>query len=97
MSIQFKNKTRHQVKISVAEFEIIFFFIIIYCTKEQQGSFTISLSALKRSVGLFLNSSIFIIGLKKGRFVHLLIRTDIKKINHCFKFTPWWTVQLLSQ
>lgn len=53
------------------------FFIIIYCTKEQRGSFTISLSALEKSVvfTILKPKSVFIIGLDKyWRFVYLLIR-----------------------
>lgn len=72
------------------------FFIIIYCTKEQRGSFTISPSALKKSV-VFTTlkpKSVFTIGLDKlWRFVHLLISTDIKK--NKFKFIPSWTIHLL--
>lgn len=60
------------------------FFFIIYCTKEQQGSFTISLSALKRSVVLLLNSRVFssldlinVVGLSVNKTAQTL-----KKINH---------------
>lgn len=69
-----QNK-RHHIKRSCWIWDL--FFIIIYCTKEQRGSFTISLSALKKSVvfTILKPKSVFIIGLDKcWRFVHLLIR-----------------------
>lgn len=75
LNLKTKQKAPHKKKCCWI-FEICFF-IIIYCTKEQRGSFTISLSALKKSVVFptLKPKSVFIIGLgKRWRFVHLLIR-----------------------